>query len=82
MRSSLTYPGMSDITIKKAMIAAADITYLVADSTEIGKNALASLGALSFIDYVITDDEIDPKNLELFRENEVGVIITPALMSA
>jgi DeoR/GlpR family transcriptional regulator of sugar metabolism len=29
------------------MIEAADITYLVADSSKIGKSAFASLGALS-----------------------------------
>jgi len=76
LRSGLTYPSISDITVKKAMIDAADITYLVADSTKIGKNSLASLGALSLIDYLITDQDIDPKHLELFIENQVEVILT------
>lgn len=76
LRSGLTYPSISDITVKKAMIDAADVTYLVADSTKIGKNSLASLGALSLIDYLITDQDIDPKHLELFTENQVEVILT------
>ncbi len=75
LRSGLTYPSISDIIVKKAMIEAADITYLVADSTKIGKNSLASLGALSLIDFIITDAAIDSKHLELFRENEVEVIL-------
>lgn len=75
LRSGLTYPSISDITVKKAMIDAADVTYLVADSTKIGKNSLASLGALSLIDYLITDPGIDPKHLALFSENEVEVIL-------
>jgi DeoR/GlpR family transcriptional regulator of sugar metabolism len=75
LRSGLTYPSISDITVKKAMIDAADVTYLVADSTKIGKNSLASLGALSLIDYLITDPDIDPKHLALFTENEVEVIL-------
>ena len=75
LRSGLTYPSISDITVKKAMIDAADVTYLVADSTKIGKNSLASLGALSLIDYLITDQDIDPKHLELFTENQVEVIL-------
>jgi DeoR/GlpR family transcriptional regulator of sugar metabolism len=75
LRSGLTYPSISDIIVKKAMIEAADITYLVADSTKVGKNSLASLGALSLIDYLITDPGIDPKHLDLFRENEVEVIL-------
>ena len=75
LRSGLTYPSISDITVKKTMIEAADVTYLVADSTKIGKNSLASLGALSLIDYLITDPGIDPKHLDLFRENDVEVIL-------
>lgn len=75
LRSGLTYPSISDITVKKAMIEAADVTYLVADSTKIGRNSLASLGALSLIDYLITDPDIDPKHLEIFTENEVEVIL-------
>ncbi len=76
LRSGLTYPSLSDIAVKKAMIDAADITYLVADSTKMGKNSLASLGALSLIDYIITDEGIDAKHLELFKENEVEVMLT------
>jgi len=75
LRSGLTYPGLSDIVVKKAMIDVSDVTYLVADSTKIGKNAFASLGALSLIDYIITDAAIDQNNLKLFRENEIEIIV-------
>jgi DeoR/GlpR family transcriptional regulator of sugar metabolism len=75
LRSGLTYPSLSDIIVKKAMIEAADMTYLVADSTKIGKNAFASLGALSLIDYIITDSFIDPSHLQLFKDNEIEMII-------
>ena len=78
LRSGLTYPSISDIPVKKAMIDAADVTYLVADSTKIGKNSLASLGALSLIDYIITDDAVEQKYLELFRGNEVKIILASA----
>src|ERR1700755_2145142 len=44
LKAGLTYPSISDLVVKKAMIDAADITYLVADSTKIGKSAFASLG--------------------------------------
>jgi len=75
LRSGLTYPSLSDIVVKKAMIESADVTYLVADSTKIGKNAFASLGALSLIDYIITDPFIDQNHLQLFRDNEIELII-------
>ena len=76
LKSGLTYPSISDLVVKKAMIDAAEITYLVADSTKMGKNALASLGALSLIDYIITDDKIEEKHKQVFRDNEIEVIIS------
>lgn len=75
LKSGLTYPSISDLVVKKAMIEAAEVTYLVADSTKIGKSALASLGALSLIDCIITDDHIEEKHKEVFRDNEIEVII-------
>jgi DeoR/GlpR family transcriptional regulator of sugar metabolism len=75
LKSGLTYPSINDIVVKKAMIDAADVTYLVADSTKIGKNAFASLGALSLIDYIITDALIDQKKAKILREHEIEIII-------
>ena len=75
LKAGLTYPSISDLVVKKAMIDAADITYLVADSTKIGKSAFASLGALSLINYIITDDEIEEHHKKLFHDNEIELII-------
>jgi len=75
LRSGLTYPSLSDIVVKKAMIDVADVVYLVADSTKIGKNAFASLGALSLIDYIITDASIDQKRAKILREHEIEILI-------
>ena len=75
LKSGLTYPSISDLVVKKAMIDAADTTYLVADSTKIGKSAFASLGALSLIDYIITDEGIEEKHKQVFKENEIELII-------
>lgn len=75
LKSGLTYPSISDLVVKKAMIDAAEVTYLVADSTKIGKSALASLGALSLIDYIITDIEIEEKHKQVFKDNEIELIL-------
>lgn len=75
LKSGLTYPSISDLVVKTAMIEAADIVYLVADSTKIGKSAFASLGALSLIHFLITDNGITEKDKQLFREHEIGFII-------
>jgi DeoR/GlpR family transcriptional regulator of sugar metabolism len=76
LRSGLTYPSLSDIVVKKAMIDVSETVYLVADSTKIGKGAFASLGALSLIDYIITDSQIQVDQLQLFKDHEIEVIIS------
>lgn len=75
LKAGLTYPSISDLVVKKAMIDAADITYLVADSTKMGRSALASLGALSLIDYIITDPGIEDRHRTVFKEHEIELII-------
>ena len=75
LKSGLTYPSLSDIVVKKAMIDAADQVYLVADSSKMKKTALASLGALSLINYIITDSNIEESQKKVFDENEIELII-------
>lgn len=75
LKSGLTYPSISDIVVKKAMIETADVTYLVADSSKFGKSAFASLGALSLIDYIITDEKVQEKHKQVFQENDIELII-------
>ena len=75
LKSGLTYPGISDIVVKRAMIDSADEIYLVADSSKIGKSSFASLGALSLIDYLITDDKIKPEDEDILKNNDIQIII-------
>ncbi|WP_316818092.1 DeoR/GlpR family DNA-binding transcription regulator [Pedobacter nyackensis] len=75
LKAGLTYPSISDLVVKRAMINSAETTYLVADSTKIGKSSFASLGALSLIDYIITDAGIQEKYKNLLNENEIELII-------
>ena len=75
LKAGLTYPSISDLVVKKAMIDAATTTYLVADSTKMGKDAFASLGALSLIDFIITDSAVEEKHKQLFKDNEIELII-------
>jgi DeoR/GlpR family transcriptional regulator of sugar metabolism len=75
LKSGLTYPSISDLVVKKAMIDAAETVYLVADSTKIGKSSLASLGALSLVDYLIIDNGLQDDHRKLFDEHGIEYII-------
>jgi len=76
LKSGLTYPSISDIVVKRAMIESADTVYLVADSSKIGKNSFASLGALSLIDYLITDSKISEDDKKMFKKHDIGLVIS------
>ena len=75
LKSGLTYPSISDIVVKRAMIESANEVYLVADSSKIGKSAFASLGALSLIDFLITDSKIREADSKMLQDNDIKIII-------
>ncbi len=75
LKSGLTYPSISDICVKRSMIESAEIVYLVADSSKIGKSSFASLGALSLIDYIITDSKITNKDIHMLENNDIKLIV-------
>ena len=75
IQTGLTYPSISDLPVKRAMIECADKVYLVADSTKIGRSAFATLGPLSLVDHVITDSNISSADRELFDKYRLKVII-------
>lgn len=78
LKSGLTYPGISDICVKRAMIESANETYLVADSTKIGMSSFASLGALSLINYLITDSKVKSEDIAWLKNYDVQFIIAEA----
>ena len=78
LRTGLTYPSTSDLVVK-AMIDVSDSVYLVADSTKIGKSSFASLGALSLVDYIITDEGITAENAKMLSDYDVKYIIAKAI---
>lgn len=75
LKSGLTYPSISDICVKRAMIESANDVYLVADSSKIGVSSFASLGALSLINLLITDSNISKENEELLKSNDVAYTV-------
>jgi DeoR/GlpR family transcriptional regulator of sugar metabolism len=75
LEAGLTYPGLIDIQVKKAMIDAAAEVFVVADSTKIGKVSFASLGPIDLADCIITDDGISDSDRLALQLKGVKVII-------
>jgi DeoR/GlpR family transcriptional regulator of sugar metabolism len=75
LKHGLTYPSISDLVVKKAMVESAETTFLVADSTKFGKSSLASLGALALIDYIITDCGISETEIHHMNAHDIELIL-------
>lgn len=71
----LTYPGFNDLPVKKAMIESATTTYVVADSSKIGRTDFAALGMLESVDCLITDSGISATDREELERRRVTVIV-------
>ncbi len=70
----LTYPSFSDLVVKSAMIRAAEQIYLLADSSKLSVSSFASLGRITLVDYLITDSQITPEQLEMLKNVNLEVI--------
>jgi len=75
IRGGLTYPGLSDIPVKKAMIESADQVILVADSTKIGVKSFATLGGIELIDVFVTDRGISADARAQIESRGIEIII-------
>ncbi len=78
LESGLTYPGLSDLPVKRAMIRAARTVYLLADSSKIGRKSFATLGNLSAVHVLITDAGIDGSSRRGFESFGIEVLVASA----
>lgn len=70
----LTYPSVSDLVVKTAMIKASDKRFLVADSSKFGNSSFASLGSVSLVQTIITDNKISDEYLQQLVTKKVTVL--------
>jgi DeoR family transcriptional regulator, fructose operon transcriptional repressor len=70
----LTTPDVVEAAVKRAMIAAARRTVLLADHTKFGNDCLARFGALSDLDVLITDTRLDDETAADVEQAGVRVV--------
>jgi DeoR/GlpR family transcriptional regulator of sugar metabolism len=71
----LTNRSVQEVSIKQAMIKAAEQVILLVDSSKIEKVVFARVAPLSAVDLLITDEGIPPQQLEALREQGIEVIV-------
>lgn len=70
----LTYPSYSDLVVKSSMIRAAQNVYLLADSSKFDNSSFASLGRISLVDTVISDDNVPESYRLKLKDLGVGLL--------
>jgi len=75
MEAGLTYPALSDIAVKRAMIDAAERVILVADSSKIGTRSFSALGGIDLVHVLITDAGIADADRLAIERAGVEIII-------
>lgn len=71
----LTTPDTTEAAVKRAMIAAARRTVLMADHTKVGSIHLARFARLDDVDVIITDSGLDPDDAEQLRSAGARLVI-------
>jgi DeoR family fructose operon transcriptional repressor len=61
VEQGLTTPDLVEAGVKRALVAAARRTVVVADHTKIGRSEFAHVAPLSAVDTVVTDADLDPE---------------------
>lgn len=64
----VTTPSLEKAAVKKAMINAAEQTFLVADSSKFGRKAFSKVCELNMITQIITDQHVSQEVLEEYQQ--------------
>lgn len=75
LTAGLTYPGISDLSLKEAMINSAHTIYLLADSSKLEKIYFASLKSQKKINYLFTDDKVEASYIRSLNDLGIEVIV-------
>jgi DeoR/GlpR family transcriptional regulator of sugar metabolism len=75
LTAGLTYPGISDLPLKEAMIHSAHTIYLLADSSKLEKIYFASLSYQKKINYLFTDDGVEESYIKSLTDLGIKVIV-------
>lgn len=75
LEAGLTFPALSDLAVKRAMIQAAECVCLVADSSKIGMRSFSSLGGIDLVNILVTDSGISNADRAAIAAAGVEVIV-------
>ena len=78
LEKGLTTPDMHQAEIKKAMIGIASEVIVLCDSSKFGNNAFVQVAPISVIGQIVTDHNIDSRDLKAFQLKDILVNVADA----
>ncbi|MEE6187841.1 Glucitol operon repressor [Mycovorax composti] len=75
MDHGATISNLTEATLNRKMIDAAQTLILLADSTKFNRRGVAKICGIEQISYIVTDDKITPELVNQFEERGIKVII-------
>ena len=82
LRTGITNTNTLEVPLKRAMLAVARHTVVVADSSKFGRRALVSVAAIDEVDRIITDDELPADVAAEYGERLQLVPVARALVAS
>ena len=73
--TGIGYSGTSELVVQKAMLKSARRVFLILNSRKIGKQALASLGDVSLVHTLITDDGISDEHRRWLAKKKIKLVV-------
>lgn len=74
MESGISYPDFIDLHVKRAMLAAAERVYLLADSAKFGTREFALFGGMDRVHAVVTDRQLEPRYIKWLEKLNIEII--------
>ena len=74
LSDGLTSYDENEAYISSKMLENSDEVYLLCDSSKIEKNSFVKFAALSSVDYIVTDKNLDDKHLQNYKKNNINII--------
>jgi DeoR/GlpR family transcriptional regulator of sugar metabolism len=71
----LTTPHQLVATIGTSMVARAQRTIVVADSSKVGRTGFTPISAIDDVDVLVTDEDADPGEISRLRDRGITVLL-------
>jgi DeoR/GlpR family transcriptional regulator of sugar metabolism len=75
MKEGLTEYNLEDAMVKWSLIASGRQVIVVADGSKFGRTAFASIGPLSVVNTIVTDNTAPADMLQALRDRGIQIVI-------